>query len=93
LNWLAEGIARVQPQIIITHSCGAVWNGQVLIVMDAAQTVAVCKAAPTSIVIATHMHALDHATVSRSTLSLYAAAHGIQPEQLLIPVDGETLVF
>jgi hypothetical protein len=43
---VADTIARARPQIIITHSCGAVWGEQVLIVMDAAQTVAVCRAAP-----------------------------------------------
>jgi hypothetical protein len=90
---VADLIRRTQPQIIITHSCGAVWGEQVLIVMDAAQTVAVCRAAPGSIVVATHMDALDHATVSRDALHHYAAASGIRPEQLLIPGDGETLVF
>jgi L-ascorbate metabolism protein UlaG (beta-lactamase superfamily) len=90
---LAEIIVRVQPRVIITHSCGAMWGDQVLIVMDAAQTVAVCQAAPKSIIVATHMEALDHATVSRSALSHYAAARGIQPEQLLIPADGETFTF
>lgn len=90
---LAEIITRVQPRIIITHSCGAMWGKQVLIVMNAAQTMAVCQAAPESIVVATHMDALDHATVSRTALRQYAAAHGVQPEQLLIPMDGETLVF
>jgi len=39
------------------------------------------------------MDSLDHATVSREALRHYATAHGIQPEQLLIPTDGETLVF
>jgi L-ascorbate metabolism protein UlaG (beta-lactamase superfamily) len=90
---VAENIARVQPQIIITHSCGATWGDQVLIVMDAAQTVAVCRAAAGSTVIATHMEALDHATVSRAALRSYATAHGISPDQLLIPADGETLIF
>jgi len=90
---VADLIVRTQPQIIITHSCGAVWGEQVLIVMDAAQTVAVCRAAPGSIVVATHMDALDHATVSRDALRHYAAASEIRPEQLLIPADGETLVF
>jgi L-ascorbate metabolism protein UlaG (beta-lactamase superfamily) len=90
---MAETIVRTQPQIIITHSCGAMWGEQVLIVMDAAQTVAVCRAAPQSIVVATHMDALDHATVSRMGLRQYATVHGIAPEQLLIPADGETLVF
>jgi hypothetical protein len=44
-------------------------------------------------VIATHMESLDHATISRSDLRQYAQAQGITPEQLRIPLDGETLVF
>ncbi len=90
---VAQVIARVHPDIIITHSCGAMWGDHVLIVMDAAQTVAVCRAAPDSTVIATHMEALDHATVSRQVLRQYAEAHGIGPDRLLIPWDGEKLVF
>lgn len=90
---VAAAIERARPQIIITHSCGAVWGDGVLIVMDAAQTVAVCRAAPQSIVVATHMEALDHATVSRAELRDYAANSGIPPEQLLIPADGEILSF
>jgi len=61
--------------------------------MDAEQTVAVCRAAPSSIVIATHMDSLDHTTVSRDELRAYAQANGIQSEQLLIPADGERLDF
>jgi L-ascorbate metabolism protein UlaG (beta-lactamase superfamily) len=90
---VAEVIDRVHPRVIITHSCGAVWGDHVLIVMDAAQTVAVCNSAPKSIVVATHMEALDHATVTRAELREYATDHGITPAQLLIPADGETLEF
>jgi hypothetical protein len=61
--------------------------------MDAAQTVAVCRAAPRSKVIATHLDSLDHATISREALRAYAEANGIGPDQLLIPADGEELVF
>jgi|WetSurMetagenome_2_1015567.scaffolds.fasta_scaffold134493_2 L-ascorbate metabolism protein UlaG (beta-lactamase superfamily) len=90
---VAETIHRMQPDVIVTHSCGAVWGDHVLIVMDAAQTVAVCRAAPNSTVIATHMEALDHATVTREALRKYAEAHGIGPEKLLIPFDGEEVVL
>jgi L-ascorbate metabolism protein UlaG (beta-lactamase superfamily) len=90
---VAEIIDRTRPEIIITHSCGAVWGDGVLIVMDAAQTVRVCRAAPGSIVVATHMDSVDHATVSRDELRDYAAAQGVPPEQLLIPADGETLAL
>jgi L-ascorbate metabolism protein UlaG (beta-lactamase superfamily) len=90
---VADVIEQIQPDVIITHSCGAVWGDNVLIVMDAAQTVAVCRAAQNSVVIATHMDSVDHATVSRYELRAYADANGIQSKQLLIPADGEKLAF
>ncbi len=86
-------IAAKQPDVIVTHSCGATWKGSAPIVMDAEQTIAVCVAAPNSRVIATHMEALDHATVSRADLRQYADARGIAAAQLLIPADGDTLAF
>jgi hypothetical protein len=48
---------------------------------------------PKRIIVATHMEALDHASVSRSDLRAAATAAGISNEQLLIPTDGEELVF
>jgi L-ascorbate metabolism protein UlaG (beta-lactamase superfamily) len=90
---VAETIGRVRPDVIITHSSGAVWKEMGLIVMDAAQTVAVCQAAPGSTVIATHMESLDHGTVSRAELRAAAEAAGIGKERLLIPADGEIVTI
>lgn len=87
---IVETIRQVSPDIIITHSCGARWDGD-LIVMDAAQTVEVSRLAPQAIVIATHMEALDHATITREDLRQAADAANIDPQRLLIPADGETL--
>ena len=86
-----ETIARVRPGVIVTHSGGAVWGDDTLIVMDAAQTVAVCKAAPEATVVAVHLEALDHGTVSRTALRAAARASGIADERLRIPDDGEAL--
>src|SRR6478736_4294895 len=83
-------IANTQPEIIIIHPCGARWDGD-LITMDAAEAVATCRLAPDATVIATHMESLDHATVSRDELRLHATGQGVSPQQLLIPLDGETL--
>jgi len=88
-----DAIAKFQPDIIITHSCGAVWGDNVLIVMDAIQTISVCHAAPKAIVVASHMEALDHATISRSDLRTMAEMEGINSKRLLIPDDGEILRF
>lgn len=92
-------LAAHQPDVIITHSSGAMWpnpddqSQRVLIVMDAAQTVATAQLAPAATLIATHMEALDHGTTSRADIRAAAAAAGISAEQLLIPADGETLVI
>ncbi|MBX9647133.1 MAG: MBL fold metallo-hydrolase [Xanthobacteraceae bacterium] len=83
-------IATTMPEIIIIHSCGARWDGD-LVTMDAAEAVATCRLAPASVVIATHMESLDHATVSRDELRRYSTEQGVSPQQLLIPQDGEAL--
>ncbi|NRQ15082.1 MBL fold metallo-hydrolase [Ensifer sesbaniae] len=85
-------IRETRPDIIVTHSCAARWNGD-LIVMDAEQTIKVCEMAKNGIVIAAHMEALDHATLSRSELRAAADAHGIPLTKLVIPDDGEVLTL
>ncbi|MCJ7733304.1 MAG: MBL fold metallo-hydrolase [Anaerolineales bacterium] len=93
IDAIDEVIRKYQPEIIITHSGGAVWGDQVLIIMDADQTIKVCRAAPQAAVVAIHLEALDHGTISRSGLRAIAEREGIKPGLLLIPDDGETLSF
>ena len=87
---VVETIRQVSPDIIITHSCGARWDGD-LIVMDDHQTLEVSRLAPNATVVATHMEALDHATVTRHDLRQTAETASVDPARLLIPADGETL--
>jgi len=88
-------IDRFKPDVIVTHSSGAVWpidGGQkALIVMDAAQTVEVCQLAPHSTVVAIHFESLDHCTISRADMRAAAAEARIPLEQLRIPADGEVV--
>jgi L-ascorbate metabolism protein UlaG (beta-lactamase superfamily) len=84
-------LERFRPDIIVTHSSGALWKGEGPIVMDAAQTLAVCQAAPGSRIVAIHLDSLDHGEVSREDLRAQARAAGIPDPRLLIPADGETL--
>ncbi|NMB54567.1 MAG: MBL fold metallo-hydrolase [Leptolinea sp.] len=87
-------ITRSKPDVIITHSSGAVWGkDRVLILTDAAQTIEICRLAPRARVVAVHMEALDHATVSRAGLREYAREQAIADDRLLIPQDGETIIF
>jgi L-ascorbate metabolism protein UlaG (beta-lactamase superfamily) len=88
---VSQVIDRFRPDVIVTHSSGAMWKGSGPIVMDAEQTIAVCQAAPKSRVVAIHLDSLDHGTVSRQDLRTRAAE--IPDLRLLIPEDGETLQF
>lgn len=88
---VAEVIAKHQPDVIVTHSSGAKFGDSQPIVMDAAQTTAVCQAAPNAVVIAVHLESLDHGTVTRADLRTAAAAQGISGDRLRIPADGETV--
>lgn len=84
-------LERFRPDVVFTHSSGALWKGEGPIVMDAAQTLAVCRAAPESRVVAIHLDSLDHGEASREDLRAQAQAVGIPDAQLLIPADGESL--
>ncbi len=93
-----SAIQLYAPDIMITHSSGAMWNDPThegqrgLIVMDAAQTIETAALLPpSSCLIAHHMEALDHGTVTRADLRQAANEAGLSPERLRIPADGETL--
>lgn len=88
-----ETILQYRPRIIITHSSGADFGDSGPIIMDAAQTVAVCQAAAEATVIAVHMETFDFDTVSRTGLRAVAERAKIGPEQLRIPEDGERLMI
>lgn len=86
-------ILETKPDIIITHSSGASFEKGQPIIMDGRQTIEVCRTAPQAIVIAIHMGTFDFDTVSRTDLRAIAEAERINSKQLLIPADGEVLVF
>jgi L-ascorbate metabolism protein UlaG (beta-lactamase superfamily) len=86
---VAQSLEKYQPDVLVTHSGGAELRDSGPIVMDAVQTITVCEAAPSAVVIATHMEALDHCKTSRKDLQLAAEGSGIDLNRLLILEDGE----
>lgn len=84
---------RFRPDVVVAHAAGARWGAGTLIVMDAAQTIALCRAAPAATIVAVHLDALDHGTVSRADLRAAARAAALPDHRLRIPADGETLSF
>jgi len=61
--------------------------------MDAEQTFTTVKASKAAVVVAIHMESLDHCTVTREALRQMADKEAISPSRLMIPKDGETVVF
>jgi L-ascorbate metabolism protein UlaG (beta-lactamase superfamily) len=87
-------IDRFSPDVIITHSSGAVWGkANELIVMDAEQTLQICSYAAAGRVVAVHLDSLDHGTVSRNDLDLRRKQADVPSDRLIIPNDGEILTF
>ena len=86
-----DTIKKYTPQIIIVNACGArIINGERLI-MDIPDLEEVIKAAPNSTIIASHMDTVSHLTVTRADLKNLKAKEELK--NLLIPDDGETLIF
>ena len=50
------------------------------------------RVAPNATIIAVHMDAINHMTLSRKELREYVQQNGIR-NRVLIPADGETLKF
>lgn len=92
--WCEEverALEAYQPAVIVTHSGGAELNDSGPIIMDAAQTIAICEAMPAAVVVATHLEALDHCKTTRKDLQAAAQAAGIDLDRLLILDDGELI--
>jgi L-ascorbate metabolism protein UlaG (beta-lactamase superfamily) len=88
-----QTLSDFSPGVVVTNSGGAEFPGSGPIIMDAEQTVSLCSECPGAIVVATHLEALDHCTVTREGLRELARSSNIPDERLLIPKDGETLSF
>ena len=99
-----QNIDRYQPSLIVCHAgankffkehnvFGPAYTGDSdVLIMDAAQVSRLCDYAPDSQVVATHVGALDHETVTRAELRA-ALKKSVDSDQLFIPEDGQTLVF
>jgi L-ascorbate metabolism protein UlaG (beta-lactamase superfamily) len=88
-----EVIETVHPDVIVVHACGAVWDGIEPLVMDADMTLETLRLSGSAKVVATHLDAVDHATVSRQDLRNAASKWPTVFERLSIPEDGDVLVY
>lgn len=83
-------IAGHNPDVIVMNVGNAVFMGYEPIIMGMEDALAVHKAAPEALLIASHMEAINHCILSRQTLRNYSVEQGFD-KNLLIPADGETV--
>ncbi len=90
---IQDCIEAHNPEVVITHSCGAAFSDTAPIIMDGEQTLQLVRATPGSTVVAVHMDALDHCRTTREMLRSMADQASVSRSRLLIPEDGEKLTF
>lgn len=89
---VADTLRREQPAVTIVNAGGARFLTGDPIIMDAEDVIALCRAAPETRVVATHLEALNHCPVSRADLRAALDAAGLAG-QVAIPADGDYLDF
>lgn len=84
---VAETLAKFAPEVIVLNAGANRLSGDRL-VMDAEDVYEVYKACPGSTIVAVHMEAFNHWTLSRRELWEFAGEKGFR-DNLIIPADGE----
>ncbi|WP_081855684.1 MBL fold metallo-hydrolase [Sphingomonas sp. UNC305MFCol5.2] len=87
-----RAIARYSPDVIVLNAGMATVIGLDPIIMGPADVLAVHRAAPNAMLIASHMEAVNHCILSRADLRAFSKRDGYE-QRLLIPEDGETLAI
>ncbi|MET3667199.1 MBL fold metallo-hydrolase [Caulobacter sp. 1776] len=93
--WCVEverAIARHSPDVIVLNAGMATVIGLDPIIMGPSDVLAVHRAAPKAMLIASHMEAFNHCILSRADLRTFSKRDGYE-QRLLIPADGETLAI
>ncbi|MGY5394203.1 MBL fold metallo-hydrolase [Acinetobacter sp. NigerLNRRAM0016] len=88
-----QAIQTFKPDVIVLNTGKALINGfDDSIIMGKEDTYIATQKAPNAKIIAVHMDAINHMSLTRAQLAEYVKDKGIQ-DKVLIPADGETLSF
>ena len=88
-----QTLAKYQPDVIILNAGDARVVGFTgSIIMGKDDVLHAVQSMPDATVIATHMEAINHMTLSRKELREHVRQHGIQ-DRVRIPADGEIVKF
>lgn len=83
-------IHQHKPDVLILNAGDARIPLLGCLIMNEKDVLKACQTLPNATVIATHMEAVNHASISRDELRKYIVKHGIE-QRVLIPADGETV--
>ncbi len=93
-NGVDVAIEKHDPDVIVLNTGKAIISGweDHPIIMGKEDTLRATLAAPEAIVVAVHMDAINHCSLSRKELREYVKEKGIEG-RVLVPSDGEILKF
>ncbi len=86
-----DNILKYKPDVIVVNAAGAEFPENHPIIMNVEDVEKICRFASSSTIVASHMDAVSHATVSRKDLQKLIEEKHIT--NLLIPSDGQVLSF
>ncbi|WP_108444215.1 MBL fold metallo-hydrolase [Halomonas denitrificans] len=89
-----RALERYNPEVIVLNTGAAEMTGFEgdPIIMGQEDTLRTHQAAPNATIIAVHMDAVNHMTLSRDELADYVQEEGIE-DHVVIPADGEVISF
>lgn len=88
-----QSLETFDPDVIVLNAAEARMKGFTgSIIMSKDDVLRAAQAAPDAAVVAVHMDAINHMTLSRDQLRDYVEQNGIK-ERVMIPADGEILTF
>jgi L-ascorbate metabolism protein UlaG (beta-lactamase superfamily) len=88
-----QAMAKFRPDVIVLNAGDARMVGYTgSIIMGKDDVLHAYQAVPNATIVATHMDAINHMTLSRKELKEHVKQHGIQ-DRVRIPEDGEVLKF
>ena len=88
-----QTLTKFKPEVIVLNAGDARLVGFTgSIIMGKDDVLHAVQVAPNATIIASHMDAINHMTLSRKELRDFVKQHGIQ-ERVRIPADGETMKF
>lgn len=91
---VVRALERFRPEIIVANTGAAEVSGfeDDPIIMGKEDTLRIHRAAPDATLVAVHMDAVNHMTLSREELADFVRSEGIQ-DYVAIPEDGEIISF